>query len=279
MEGYIKIHRRILESSVFASANGLKIWIWCLLKATYKPKHIKIKIGKGESIVSLETGQFLFGRFSAEEDLCIDGSTIYKWMKKFEAENMIIMESNSHYTRVTICNWDEYQQLDDEEVTAIQQPLNSQTTTNEQPCNTNKKEKNTKEYKKLLLSEINADNFPELNPEHIEIAKSFQGLFQSNLQEAGAATTIVDRAKGTAIDDVRLMLENDKYTITDLRDVYLFLQRDAFWKQNILSTSKLRERLPQLKLKMYNGTNRSNTKEATSWNELAEILHAGFAAR
>lgn len=136
------------------------------------------------------------------------------------------------------------------------------------------KENKVKEYKKILLSEVKPSDFPELNPEHVEIANAFQALFRANLQDAGAATSTVDRAKGTAIDDVRLMLDADHYTTDDLRAVYRFLQEDNFWKQNILSTSKLREQMPKIKLKIHNqnGPNRTTRKEGTSWNELAAII-------
>lgn len=143
------------------------------------------------------------------------------------------------------------------------------------------KEKDSKEnsYKKMLLSEIDISDFTHLKSEYVDSAKAFQLLFKSNLKEAGASTISIDKAKGTCIDDIRLMIENDKYTIEDLRAVYKFLQNDVFWKQNILSTSKLRQQMPKLKLKIHNGngTNRSTNKEATSWNELAEIVHNAFS--
>lgn len=120
-----------------------------------------------------------------------------------------------------------------------------------------------------------------LNPEYIELAKAFQALFRANLQEAGAATTTADNATGASVDDIRMLIENDKYTIGDLHAVYSFLQKDAFWKQNILSTSNLREKMAQLKLKIYNGNgnSRTNNKEATSWSELAQIVADSFANR
>ena len=125
-------------------------------------------------------------------------------------------------------------------------------------------------YKKVLLSEITAEAFENLNPEYIEITKAFQNLFRANLIEAGASTKVVDSAKGIWIDSVRLMIESDGYSLVDLRGVYQFLQKDAFWKQNILSTSKLREQMAKLKLKMKNGN--GSTREATSWTELAEVI-------
>lgn len=138
-----------------------------------------------------------------------------------------------------------------------------------------------KSYSNTLLSNLNNTDFPMLNPEYIELAKAFQALFRANLQEAGAATTTADNATGASVDDIRMLIENDKYTIGDLHAVYSFLQKDAFWKQNILSTSNLREKMAQLKLKIYNGNgnSRTNNKEATSWSELAQIVADSFANR
>lgn len=135
------------------------------------------------------------------------------------------------------------------------------------------KEKN---YKNILLSEIKLSDFPQIKPEYFETAKAFQLLFKTNLTEAGAQTSQIDKAKGTWIDDVRLLIEKDKYSISNLREVYKFLQKDQFWKQNILSISKLREQMPKLKLKIHNGENRTNHKEGTSWDQLAEIVHSKF---
>ena len=147
MEGYIKLHRGILESSIFASQIGLKIWIWILLKANYTEKFVPIKIGKGESILKVERGSFVFGRFKAEEELNIDGSTVYKWLKKLESEQMITINSNSHYSIVTVCKYDSYQTVDIDKVATTKQPRNNHVTAIEQPRNTTNKEKNTEEEK------------------------------------------------------------------------------------------------------------------------------------
>ena len=135
---------------------------------------------------------------------------------------------------------------------------------------------NIKQYKRYLLSEIKISDYPQLNEEYFNIAKAFVELFRTNLIEAGASTRNVDKARGTCIDDIRLMVETDKYTLDDLREAYIFLRKDAFWKQNILSTSKLREQMDKLKLKIHgNGQVGKPGKEGTSWNELAEIV-SGF---
>jgi hypothetical protein len=133
MEGHIKLYRKILDHPVFAHQTALKIWIWCLAKASYKIRCLPIKIGKGSTIVTLNPGQFIFGRFKAEEQLGIDGSTIYKWIQKFASDDwgLISIESNNQYSIVTVCNWDNYQGYEDE----IEQPRSNHITTVEQLCN------------------------------------------------------------------------------------------------------------------------------------------------
>ena len=148
MEGYFKVHRKILDSQVFAHQTALKIWIWCLAKVTFRERFVSVKICRGETTVKLHPGQFIFGRFKAEEELNIDGSTIYKWMQRFASPEfeMILIESSNQYSIITLCNWEQYQNEGEEEVTAIEQPCDSRVTAVEQPCNTNKNDNKDKEY-------------------------------------------------------------------------------------------------------------------------------------
>lgn len=141
MDGSIKLHRRILESQVFAHQTALKIWVWCLCRASFKERYVSLKVGKGETTIKVSPGQFIFGRFSAEDELGIDGSTIYKWIQKFASDefDMISIESNNQYSLITINNWDSYQLDDRPKKTTKGQPSNNQVTAEEHLCNTNKK--------------------------------------------------------------------------------------------------------------------------------------------
>jgi len=155
MEGWIKLHRQIIESPVFAHQTALKIWIWCLCKASHSSKSFPITTGKGETIVTVERGQFIFGRFKAEEELGINGSTVYKWMHKFSDEmDMINIESNSHYSIITILNFNDFQDIETDKVTTKEQPSNKQVTSKEQPSNTYKNDKNDKNDKNVYEDKL-----------------------------------------------------------------------------------------------------------------------------
>ena len=138
------ISRSLIDSEVFASEKLLKIWIWLLIKANFTKRSVPVKIGQGQSVINLERGQLLFGRLSAENDLFIDGSTIYKCIKRFEALEMITIKSNSHFSVITICNYDKYQDLNNYKVAAKEQPSNNQVTAAEQLRNTDNKDNNDK---------------------------------------------------------------------------------------------------------------------------------------
>jgi hypothetical protein len=146
MDGYFKVHRKILDSQVFAHQTALKIWVWCMAKVTFKERFVSVKVSRGETLVKINPGQFIFGRFKAEDELGIDGSTIYKWIQKFASPefSMITIESNNQYSVITLCNWQQYQNTDEEEVTTKEQPCNNGVTTEEQPCNTNNKDNKDK---------------------------------------------------------------------------------------------------------------------------------------
>lgn len=109
MAEWIKLHRGLLDSYAFANPVSLKVWLWILLKTNYKTTFIPIKVGKGAITVKVERGQFIYGRFRAEEELSLDGSMVYRLLKKFEELGQIKIDSNNQYSLITVCNFDSYQ--------------------------------------------------------------------------------------------------------------------------------------------------------------------------
>lgn len=145
MNGWIRLYRQLLDSPVFENEKALKIWIWCLLKATHTEREQLV----GLQVVNLEKGQFIFGRKKASEELNINENTIYKYIKMLEKLEMITTNSNTKFTIVSIRNWEEYQYISNEEVTTKEQQNNNKVTTKEQQNNTNKNVKNDKNVKNV----------------------------------------------------------------------------------------------------------------------------------
>lgn len=109
----------------------------------------------------------------------------------------------------------------------------------------NKTEK--KETKKVLLSSITIDDVPEEEKDFYKIALGFHKLFETNEKELGVKWPSLRKTTyKAAIDPIRLMIQNNEYTVIDLKKVYSVLIHDQFWKKNIRSCSKLREKMETL---------------------------------
>ena len=104
-ETWIKLYRKLLQSPIFENEKALKIWVWCLLKATHTDRNQLV----GQQIVELKKGQFIFGRKKASEELKMTESIIYKYIKLLEKLEMISMESNNKFSVVTVEKWENYQ--------------------------------------------------------------------------------------------------------------------------------------------------------------------------
>lgn len=127
---YIKLFRKLLNSPIFENEKALKVWIWCLLKATHKEREQLV----GKTIVHLEKGQFVTGRKKASEELKMKERTVYDYFKLLEQLQMISIKSNNKFSIVTVKKWEDYQ--------VEELKINNKTTTTQQQSNTNKNVKN-----------------------------------------------------------------------------------------------------------------------------------------
>lgn len=84
-ETWIKLYRKLLKSPIFDNEKALKIWIWCLIKAT----HIERDQLVGHQIIHLEKGQFVTGRKVAAEELKMKERTVYDYFKLLQELSMI----------------------------------------------------------------------------------------------------------------------------------------------------------------------------------------------
>lgn len=61
-----------------------------------------------------------------------------------------------------------------------------------------------------------------------------------------------EKQKQTWAKDFDLMIRRDNISADDIAEVIVWCQQDAFWRSNILSGKKLREKYQQLRMKMEN---------------------------
>ena len=104
MQGYIKLHRKILDNGVFVDAELLKVFVWCILKANTTPN---VVYGR-----KVDVGEFITGRITASEELHLKPSTIYKRLQKLKSQGYINISSNTKNSLISVINYKSYQ-LDD----------------------------------------------------------------------------------------------------------------------------------------------------------------------
>ena len=136
--GWIKIYRQIQKHWIWDNPDYLKAWIAILITVNHEDNKVLIhgelfNCGRGESLLSLANWAKTFGK----------GWTIQRTRTFFnllEKDKMINTEGCRKTTRLNVCNYDSYQE--------VQQTNNRQTTGKQQADNkqitTNKNDKNDK---------------------------------------------------------------------------------------------------------------------------------------
>jgi len=113
--------------------------------------------------------------------------------------------------------------------------------------------KSSKETKSQsqLLSKTNRDDLDETTKIYFDIAFGFQRLFIHNKKQLGI-NNFKDQENATFksyVEPIRLAIERDGMTRDDFAKIFLFLKEDEFWMKNIMSVSKLRDKMGDLLIK------------------------------
>ncbi|MEC0110452.1 hypothetical protein P4H27_26125 [Paenibacillus taichungensis] len=148
-KGWIKLHRKIRDSSIFNDHQLFRLWMICLTEATHKERDQII----GKQTVHLMPGQFVTGRFQIHElynyglkkdDQQKGDKTVYRWLEFLESSGFLTINKTNKFSVVTIDNWAFYQSEEDESDHQNGQQMTSKRPTNDQQMTTNKNVKNVK---------------------------------------------------------------------------------------------------------------------------------------
>lgn len=119
-DGWIKLHRKSLESRVFSDAALWRLWTWCLLRANHAPGFFG-----GEEILP---GSFATGTRVAGEALGLSPSTVHRGLKRLAEWSMVELKVKRGFTIVTVCNYATYQDSNSSPETEVKQKRNGDET-------------------------------------------------------------------------------------------------------------------------------------------------------
>lgn len=145
-DGWIKLHRNILNNPISKKSDYAWLWITLLLKASHKNNKI---LWDGKTI-EIKPGQIISGRKKLASETGISESKVYRILKYLENEQQIKQQHTNKFTIITILNWAKYQKTEQR----VKQQMNNKRTTSEQQVNTYKNiknDKNDKNNKKRFL--------------------------------------------------------------------------------------------------------------------------------
>ena len=220
--GWIKLHRSIIDWEWYSDINTCRLFIHLLAIANHKDKKWRgILIKKGEKLTS---------QIKLSEETGLSRQQVRTSLNKLKSTNDITIVSTAQSTVVSIVNWDKYQQ-ETSEATNEQPTDNQRVTTNKN----DKKEKNviTTTPAKPKYEENDLDFAQKAFEEILKHAPDFK---RPNLNSWA--------------EIVRKMRELDNRSLDEMATAWVWIRNDHFWSTNILSMAKFREKYDQIKLKM-----------------------------
>ena len=156
MDGWISLHRKILENPILNRSrvySNFEAWIWLLLKANHKDNKFML----GTELVKVKKGSMI----TSQKKLCRQfrwGSTkLRNFLKVLQKDKMLLLETNTQSTHITICNYDSYQDKqtsNKKQTTHAQRTDNTRTTTNNNVNKVNNVNKITlQDFQDLLINQ------------------------------------------------------------------------------------------------------------------------------
>jgi len=239
---WIKLHRRLLDSFVNSDAGLMHLWINLLIRANWKPSWFAKK--------RIEVGQVAFSVGNFADVLKVSASTLRRRLRELESGGQINVTATSKFTIVTICNWRSYQEFigparrtDDTTLDATDDTASGEQAVHKRRTDdTHPKKLRREEGKKIISSQ------------DLELANWMQSLIER--MQPGRKPPVTERWA----EEFRKLREIDNRTPEQIRSLYSWVNQDSFWRTNILSPQKLREKWDDLELKRTSGR---NAKSAT----------------
>ena len=223
MEGWIKLHRKMLDNPVvFKDSDHVAVWMWLLLHAEHKNVN---KLFSGKK-VELVPGQLITTQLYIAKSLGISSTKVKRVLDSFKSDEQIDYQTNNKNTLISLLNWSSYQTSDEQ---SGEQVVNNRRTSGEQVV-TNKNIR-IEEYNNIYNmcdskiesaqvdvdpvteSEIEIDSKPESEPEPEQ--KSEQSAVDKRNENIKAANELFERlwkqypekkGKGQVSDTAKLRL-------------------------------------------------------------------------
>ncbi len=261
-KGFALIHRQFMDSRLYRDSQAVHLWLHLILKANHTDEEVNTDIG----MMIVRRGQMITGRPTLVSETFIPDNKVKSLLRTFESKGMINIESKGRkFSLISIVKYDDFQSQNCP--TDVQRLSNANASENaplSDVCPTDVQRLSINNNNILNTNVFN--DRPRISKSSPRKAKpeaavsSPKGDKWGNADDLKAAQWIfqlITRISPSAktpnwsgwANDVRLMREQDNRTHSDICQMFKFANQDSFWKSNILSPAKLREKWTQLEAK------------------------------
>lgn len=144
-EGFIKLHRKMLDWEWYTDTNTKVLFLHCLFKANWKD-------GKWKGI-TVPRGSFITSRQKLAEELHMSEREVRTALTHLFSTNELTKSTSPKYTMITVVKYDEYQLSDQQK---DQQATNKRPTNDQQTTTIEERKKRKKE--RIYISAPNKFN-------------------------------------------------------------------------------------------------------------------------
>lgn len=104
--GWVKVHRKIMKSTIWGDPLRLKAWIHCILSANHEDNDVFMN----GNVVKVKKGQFITSNRKLQEEWGCSTNTVKKILNQLTDLGMIEYSTESRrYTVITLTNYEVYQ--------------------------------------------------------------------------------------------------------------------------------------------------------------------------
>jgi len=174
-QGWISLHRKLLDNPIFSNYKLLQTFLYCLLKASHSDREQLV----GDDLVTIKTGQLVTGRKAISKATKLSEQNVRTALNRLEKLGILTIKPTNKYSIITVVAWDLHQQTN-QQTTSSQPTSNQQVTTNNNYNNVN-----------------NSNNKKEKIPYQL-VADAYNDFFYSKVNNSSECQTVSPKRK-TAI--------------------------------------------------------------------------------
>lgn len=113
-KGWIKTYRSLTDHWVWQNNLRFKAWMDILLRVNHKPQRIRFN----NSFINVKAGQTVTSLQKLADSWLCCRDTVSTILKEFEADGMILVDSDNRRTLLTVVNYSVFQDVPDSDSTA-----------------------------------------------------------------------------------------------------------------------------------------------------------------